>query len=280
MALRSIVTEDVEPAGPTPEEQLAAERAEAARREAAFAERQAAMEGRLEQMERMGRRAATPQPMMTPQQAQMELGLSADDIANDPEKALRALTDHIRQSTKAELTREYAPVIQGLAAQAFQGEREGLKSRKYWAAAEKDFNRYFEDNPQEALTPGRAKEVYDYLVGRNIEQYEAAIATQDEKDKAFTRERLAATSTSHSTAEPPMRRSSAEPRPKADDDFAPLSEEEELVRQKYNAYGANISQREWRLISEGKVIPKTANSSDWQAGWGDKSRRKVRGMDY
>lgn len=281
MALKAVLDEPEEPKGPSVEEQLEAERADRQRQEALWAERQAAYEGRLEQIERSSQRVGY-QPTMTPQQAQQDLGLSAEDIANDPDKALKMLEDRIRQSTKAELSREYAPVIQGLAQQAFHAEMEGLRSRKYWSQAQKDVERYFADNPHEALQPGRAKEVFNYLVGTNHEQYEKAAAAAAEKDKTFTRERMANEARSNATYDPPMRA----PAPRAErdekDEEVSLSDEEELVRQQYNRLGANISKREWRAISDGKIFPKTQNASDWQRGWGAerKSERKVRGLDY
>lgn len=273
MALRPALKEP-EPTGPTPDELLAVEREARARMEQEGRERQAAYEARLEQLERQTRQ---PQPYMTAEQAQKELGLTADDIAKDPEAALTALEEHIRRKTTAEIEQKYGGIVAGLASQSFQNEMESLKGRKYWAEAEKEVTRYFQENPNEVYTPGRAKDVYSYLVGQNVEKYEAARAAQEEKDKSFSRDRMASSATRPVYDEPIRRAAPSEP--KGSEAEPELSEAEELVRQKYNALGANISKREWVAISEGKLFPKTSQSSDWQQGW-RKDGRNVRGGDY
>lgn len=266
---------DETPKGPSPEEQLERERADRARAEQELRERQAAYEARLEEMDRSMRRQATPAPTpMTAAKAQEELGLSADDIQKDPDKALKALEDHIRkqavQEATAEVESRYGGLVSNLSNQAVNLELEQVKNQKYWHEAQAEVARYFEDHPDE-MTPGRVTEVYRWCVGQNHEQYEAAHRERQSKDQASTSEMRQG---ANAAAEPPPRRSAGS---RLDvDEKGPepeLTEEEETVRQAYNAHGANISKREWVAISEGRLIPKK-RASDWDAGY-YKTDRKV-----
>lgn len=278
MALKPMINEPAEPEGPSQEELLAQEREERSRIEQEMRERQAAYDARLEEMERGIARAAQPKPQMTAQQAQQELGLSAEEIQKNPDKALKALEDHIRQAATRDIESRYAPVVQGLAQHAFQSELRSLESRKYWKQAQKDVERYFKDHPQEAMTPGRASEVYKYLVGENIEKYEAAAsetreAEIEEKDRGHSAGRPSHAPPAYDV--PIRQRAYAPKADKANEKEPSLTDQEELVRQTYNRLGANISKREWVEISKGNVFPK-ARGADWERGWYADDRRVTR----
>lgn len=258
MALPISIKEDPvpeAPKGPTPEELLAQERAERQRLEAQMAAQQADTRARFDMMERRNYNA----PATTAAQAQAELGLSAEDIAKDPEKALQMLKDHMRREAVQEIENKYAPVIEGLAAQAFSSQVEALRGKKYAQDLMPLVEEYFQANPAERYQPGKATEVYERLVGKNLDELVR-------RDQARTG--AEATSKNYGTSrveEPPIRPAGAL-RVEADEDTGrepQLTNYEEEAFQNWKRLGVISSRKEWVELSKGNVFPK-AVAADWQ----------------
>jgi len=240
------------PAGPTAEDMLAREREERRQLEQRFVAAEADARARFDMLDR--RQA----PTMSAAQAQQELGLTAEDIAANPDKALAMLEEHITQKTEARLEKKYGGQLNALSSRAFSSDVEALKGKKYAADVVPLVDEYCRANPQEMNTPGKATEVYERIVGKNIEELQRRDASRGgSMEKNYT--------SSARTEEPPLRQAGSLRVDAAEDTDADgaLTEAEEATRLSYNAYGANISKKEWAAIAGGKIYPKN-RASDWQ----------------
>ena len=254
MALPVVLKEPevIAPTGPSAEDMLSHEREERRQLETRFAAAEADARARFDMIERRGYAQAMPAA-----QAQEELGLTSEDIAANPEKALSMLKEHISRETEARLEKKYSGVISGLAEQVSGSQVEALRSKKYAADLIPLVEEYFQHNPQDRHIPGKATEVYERLVGKNLDALEKRESTRGAMDKGYS---------NPNRVEEPSFRSAGALRVEGggeDDENAQLTEAEEETRKQYNAYGANISKKEWVGISSGKVFPKN-RASDWQ----------------
>ena len=256
MALPIVVKEHEDPpkaAGPTAEEMLAQERAERMKLESRFAAAEADARARFDMMDR--RQYA--QPVMTAAEAQRDLGLTAEDLAADPEKALKLLKDHIRKETLAEVESKYAPMVTGLAEDAFATKMEALRNRKYANDLMPLMEDYFQANPQER-TPRKVEEVYERLVGKNLDELQRRESTRsaDMPKNYLPNARV---------EEPSLRAGGAPLRVEGDsaEPTATLTEMEEQAFQYWKRLGVIDNRKEWVEISKGNVFPKSV-SADWQ----------------
>lgn len=260
MALPIVVKEvDDAPKAPSPtaEEMLAREREERYKLEQRFAVAEAEARARFEMLDR---RQYNAQPAMTAADAQKDLGITAEEIAADPDKALKLLSEHIRKETLREVESKYAPIVTGLAEQSYSAQVEALRNRKYAQDLMPLVEEYFQHNPQDRYTPGKAQEVYERLVGKNLDELqrrESARVPDIQKNYSPSR-----------VDEPSMRVGGAPLRvggeSEGSDWSKPFSKEaEEVAYQTWKGLGVIDNRKEWRMIHEGRVFPKDI-AADWQ----------------
>ena len=197
-------------------------------------------------------------------QAQKDLGITDEDLAEKPAESVRKIAQYQGQLESQRLREGLAPVVGNLVRQSSKLQLRELASDPYYEDVAPYVNQYFDQNPDEMLKEGRIQEVYYELAGR----------TRSELEKRRV-DREAAKAPPDTPAIPPVK---APPLPSintppAGGTIAPLekkkgaqlTEEESYLMNIYNRLGADLDPDEWSGIRKGQLLPKSRRAADWQA---------------
>jgi len=265
-----------EKAGPTVEDQLAAEKAERAQLEAKMAQEKAVLDAKMEALERnVGQRFAERPQTVAPvaaEQAREELNLSDEEILANPRAAVARVADHITQQRLAEQNARNAEIFGNLADTAYKSQIQMLTGKEFYADLQPFIEEYFARNPEQRLQSGRPEQYYNELVGANINELNTRKAARDAEAAEAAKSTTETTQLRQSTASPNLSTPSIrghETQEKAGDTDADLLGDNADVKQElmeiFNQHGLNMTAKEWKDIESGKILPKKI-ASDWQAG--------------
>lgn len=182
------------------------------------------------------------------QRAVSELGLSEEDILNDPAGAIAKITAHMkaRDQELYAYQERVNSVVGNLAKNSFRAEMSALKNERFAEWLVPYVEDYFRKNPEEALLDGSVKRVYNQLVGQNYEELERL---SKEKSGVNNRQRI---------VEPGIKTSGYEPAP-VKEDKPVLPEDEMFMLQEHNKRVDSkyrMTPEEWAEIRSGKKYPK------------------------
>lgn len=183
------------------------------------------------------------------QRAVNELGLTEEDILNDPAGAIAKISAHMkaRDAEMYAYQERVNSVVGNLAKNSFRAEMSALKNERFAEWLVPYVEDYFRKNPDEALLDGSVKRVYNQLVGQNYEELERL-----SKEKGIppnTRQRI---------VEPGIRTSGYEPAP-VKEEKPVLPEDEMFMLQEHNRKvdpKYKMTPEEWADIRSGKKYPK------------------------
>ena len=196
--------------------------------------------GRVQQTSQVDKRDA--------QIAANDLGLTEQDILNDPTAAIAKISEHMKRRDQElyDYQERVNSVVGGLAKNTFRAEMNSLKNERFGEWLVPYVEDYFRKNPQAALNDGEVRRVYNELVGQNYSELEKLSV---EKATPPGRERI---------IEQPIRASSYSPEPPKDDkgklpedEMFMLGEHNRKVEEKYR-----MTPEEWADIRSGVKYPK------------------------
>lgn len=232
-----------------------------------------ALEDQMRQRYQAVRQNAAP-PQEQTYAAQQELGLTDEEILANPKEAIERMAQHIAQKELAAERQQMTQILGHQVRRGFDAEMGSLSQEPYFRDLEATLHEYFQQNPQEAIVAGSVKRKYNELVGENL-AYLTKLAAERQAAEAVAQERETATqaqSVQNRVVEPQIRPGSVEKTKTSEKEFSldpnpARAKEKQRLIDEFNRHGANLDEKEWIEIEEGRALPKKM-SADIQLGYG------------
>ena len=267
-------TETEKPTEPNFEVVAAEEKVRREAIEARLKEKEAEWDRRMAAVESQ-RQPVVHQPVQeqpSPEQVAYELGMSAEEVAANPDEAFKKFENILNQrdSQYKEAIQRAGYVMNNLAQNNHETQVTSLKDRDFFDKAEPLIRAYYNENPREKV-PGMGRtpdEVYNIVIGQNWKQWEKERQeSSPPPDPNLSPPPLLQNNRPQAIESPlPLSKQSVLSESSSREKDIKLSEDEESIRQHYNtSFKTNISKAEWVAISSGKVLPKQSKgAADWQ----------------